>query len=175
MKKLSGLVFDHYDDTDGELLRALFPSVEQVPDLIKTAHYMSPEQRAALPADVFALELLDGPVVLRKFACIDAGNTALSIEYFLKTAHKLPEPAQKVAAANLCTACSWYGLEPPKQLEKIALLGALATLATLPSTVKGTKDQMGRNMAVARASGGTVNPEALMFENPTVSGARSQG
>jgi len=175
MKKLSGLVLDHYDDAGGDVLRSLFGSKDSVPDLIKQAHYMSPEQRASLPADSFALELIDGDVVLRKYACIDAGNTALSVEYFLKTAHKLPEEAQKVAAANLLTACDWYAIDPPEELQKVAIgLGGVAQLAMAPMVLKDSKKQMGQNMAVARASGGAVNPEALSFRNPVASGARNQ-
>ena len=171
MKKLSGLVLDHYDDADGEVLRSLFSSTAEVPDLIKHAHYVAPEELAKLPSDVFALELIDGPVVLRKFACVDPGNTALSVEYFFKTANKLPEEAQKVAAQNLVTACGWYGIEPPAQLQKVAVgLGTLATMAMAPTVIKDTKKQIDQNMATARASGGAVNPEALTFANPMLGG-----
>lgn len=167
MEKLSGLVLDHYDDLSGEVLRSIFPTKESVPDLIKQAHFIQPEERAELPSDVFALELIDGPVVMRKFACTDPGNTALSVEYFLQTAHRLPAEAQKVAASNLVTACGWYDIDPPEQLQKIAIgLGTLATLAVAPSIVKGTKEKIDQNMQVARASGGAVNPQALSYKSP---------
>ena len=167
MEKLSGLVLDHYDDTEGAVLRAIFPTEDSVPDLIKQAHRISPEELAQLPSDVFALELIDGSVVMRKYACTDPGNTALSVEYFLKTAHRLPEEAQKVAAQNLITACGWYNIEPPDQLKKVAFgLGGLMTLAVAPSIAKGTKEQIDRNMQVARASGGAVNPQALTYKSP---------
>ena len=121
MNKLSGLVLDIRDDHEGEVLRSIFPTPESLPDLVKTAQKITPELDEKLPDDLFALVLHDGDTTLRKYACIDAGNTALSVEYFMKTAHKLPENAQKVAAANLCTACGWYGIEPPEELEKVAV------------------------------------------------------
>lgn len=120
MEKLSGLVLDVYDDPSGEVLRAIFPRYEQVPELIKSAHVVTPDERAQLPDDLFALVLEDGPVELRKYACIDAGNTALAVEYFMQLRHKLPEEAQKVAAANLEVACGWYDIDPPEELQKVA-------------------------------------------------------
>lgn len=158
MEKLSGLILDVYDDR-GAIIRELFPRQEDLPESVKTAHALSPTEREALPDDVFALVLQDGDVSLRKYACTDAGNTLLSVHYFLKTAHLLPQEAQKVAAKNLLQACSWYGLQRPQELEKVALgIGGALTLASLPSVVKGTKDQIGRNMQMARASGSVVNP-----------------
>jgi hypothetical protein len=159
MLKLSGLILDVYDDQRGQVMRELFQARDAVPDFIKQAHALQPDEREALPDDVFALILQDQDVTLRKYACIDAGNTELAVRYFLSTGHKLPVEAQKVAAANLITACSWYGLTPPDELTKVAFgLGTALTVATLPSTIKGTKDQISRNMQVARASGSVVNP-----------------
>ena len=165
MNKLSGLVLDQYDDAEGDILRSIFPTEESIPELVKQAHLMEPEERAKLPATSFALELIDGDVVMRKFACTDPGNTALSIEYFFKTAYKLPAEAQKTAAVNLITACGWYDIEPPELLQKVASLGALIgrgiQVATLPAVVKGTKQQISSKMQVAKASGGVVNPSML--------------
>ena len=157
MEKLSGVVIDAGDDYNGAVLRSIFPTQESVPDLIKSAEYLPPERRAVLPDDLYALVLQNGEdVALRKFACTDAGNTALSVEYFMKTAHKLPENAQKVAAANLCEACSWYDIEPPEVLEKIALAkwkavaGAPAALAKRLGV--GT---LSKNPAAALGKGGS--------------------
>lgn len=127
MEKLSGLVLDAYDDAGGQTLRQIFPTRQSVPEFVKSAHYLAPEEHAALPDDVFALVLKDGDVSLRKYACTDPGNTVLAVEYFLREGHKLPEEAQKVAAANLQVACGWYGIPPNQMLEKVAfgaLLGA---------------------------------------------------
>lgn len=163
MEKLSGLILDHYDDTDGEVLRDIFPTFEEVPSFIKQASHHPREELDRFPSDLFALELVNNDVVMRKFACTDKGNTALSVQYFLKTGHKLPAEAQKVAAENLVKACAWYGLEPPEDLKKVAV--NLLTLAMAPSVVKGTKDQIGRNMQVAKASGNVVNPKNLSLQS----------
>lgn len=131
MDKLSGLILDIYDDTKGDVLRTLYASGQDIPEQIKTAQLLQDEDRRALPDDVFALVLHDGDVTLRKYACVDAGNTVASVDYFLANAYKLPAEAQKVAAANLQVACGWYGLTPPEELEKIAMgaLGAVGGLA----------------------------------------------
>jgi len=122
MDKLSGLVLDFYDDPEGAILREVFPTRGSVPGIVKEAHALTSDERNKLPDEAYALVLVNGDVEMRKFATIDEGNTALSVEYFLKTAHKLPEEAQKVAAHNLCCACDWYGLEAPEELQKIAAL-----------------------------------------------------
>lgn len=108
MQKLSGLILDVYDDRKGELFKSIFSTRDEVPELIKSAHLMTEEERRALPDDVFALVLHDGDVTLRKFACTDPGNALLSMLYFHKTAHKLPLEAQKVAAKNLLVADGWF-------------------------------------------------------------------
>ena len=108
MQKLSGLILDVYDDRKGEVFKAIFPTRDEVPDLIKSAHFMTEDERRALPDDVFALVLHDGDVTLRKFACTDPANVELSMLYFQKTAHKLPVEAQKVAAKNLLVADGWF-------------------------------------------------------------------
>lgn len=121
MKKLSGLVLDVYDDAEGVISRELFGSSEKIPEITKTAHVLTVDERAGLPDEAFALILMDSGVELRKFATVDAGNTAISVAYFLKTAHKLPVEAQSVAAENLWAACDCHGLEVPEGLKKLAL------------------------------------------------------
>jgi hypothetical protein len=170
MEKLSGLVLDPTDDYNGAVLRSIFPTRESVPELIKSAssEFLDAGRRAQLPDDLFALVLRHGDVSLRKYACVDAGHTALSVEYFLKTGHKLPEEAQKVAAKNLCTACSWYDIEPPEELQKIALgLVRAAQLGLVgPMAVSETRAGIKKNMAEARRSGGAVNPNVLGGQPP---------
>lgn len=120
MEKISGLVLDVFDDPTGEILKQVFPTYDSVPEVVKTAMPLSSVDRASLPDDVFALVLHNDGVVLRKYACVDEGNTCLSVEYFLKTAHRLPLEAQKVAASNLVTACGWYNVDPPESLLTLA-------------------------------------------------------
>jgi hypothetical protein len=148
----SGLVLDVYDDTGGDVLRALFPTFDALPPVVKTAHSLSPDDRERLHDDAFALVLLSGEHKLRKYACVDAGHTLLSTAYFLANAHKLPAEAQKVAAANLHEACGWFGLEPPEALEKLALgVGTALTALTAVPTIKGTAQQVKGNLAATRA------------------------
>ena len=123
----SGLILDMHDDYSGEVIREIYPSLGDVPEIVKTAQKLSQEDLDSLPDDVFALVLQQGDTTLRKYACVDEGNTILNVEYFLKTAHKLPKEAQKVAARNLLTACDWYNIEPPEELKKIAFIGALVS------------------------------------------------
>lgn len=122
----SGVVLDIYDDVGGEVLRTMFPTRDDVPGFLKTAHVLSADERHRLPDDAFALVLVNGDETLRKFACIDEGNTTLSVLYFLKHAHKLPDVARQRAAENLKVACAWYGLDVPEELEKEAGLGSMA-------------------------------------------------
>jgi hypothetical protein len=155
MLKTSGLVLDVHDDIGGEVLRSFFPTQESIPEVIKEAHALTPKERELLPDDDYALVLIDGDQKFRKFACIDEGNTQLNVLYFAANAHKLPEEAQKVAASNLVTACGWYGIKVPEEIEKIALgLDTVAkglSLASIPSTVKGVHTQMKQNMSGIRA------------------------
>lgn len=151
----AGIVLDLYDNPHD--LKAIFTSVDVIPDSVKVAHRLSSDELDKLPDDVFALVLLNDGDRLRKFACVDEGNTLLNLGYFFLHGHKLPEEAQKTAAANLKVACGWYGLEVPEELEKIALgLGTMMTAAMLPSMAKGTGSQISSNLAATRAAGGTV-------------------
>lgn len=158
MQKLSGLVLDFYDDPDREVLKALGAALpgghERLEEVTKTAHILSDDERDRLPDDTFALVLLDGDVSLKKFAMADRGNTQLSIAYFLQTRDRLPEEAQKVAARNLCTACGWYGLEPPEELQKVALspMTLLSAGLVLPGAVQEGK----KNLQAVRGAGGTI-------------------
>ncbi len=166
MKKLSGLVLDVRDDYDGAVLRSIFPTDGEIPAFVKSAAVITPELAARIPDDLFAVVLHDEDVVLRKFACVDAGNTALSVEYFLKTAHKLPLEAQVVAATNLITACDWYGINPPEQLQKVAMsLGpdamekialGLGTALNLGLTVPGMARQAKMNLGATEGAGHMV-------------------
>ena len=152
MRKTSGLILDVYDDVDGALLRSMFPTPSEVPELVKSAQHLS-EVGADLPDDLYALVLVDEGTTLRKFACHDPGNTALSVLYFLKTAEQLPENARVTAAENLKVACGWYGMEPPEELEKVAFgLNTALTAMQVPATIKSVKAGVKTNMAGIRAN-----------------------
>lgn len=158
----SGLVLDLFDDVQGEVLRSIYPTEQDLPEKVKTAHALSSSEREKLPDDAFALVLLNGEQKLRKFACIDGGNTTLSVNYFLKTAHKLPVEAQKVAAENLIQACGWYDIEVPEALQKLAFLGTAMNALTVIPTVTGTAHEMKNRLQenkVLGAGGHVVTPD----------------
>jgi len=162
--EMGGLVLDVFDDFNGNVLREIWPTFDDVPAQVKTAHVLVGDELARLPDDVFALVLINHGEKLRKFACTDPGNTELSLQYFLKNAFKLPVEAQKTAAENLKTACSWYDLEVPEPIEKIALgLGTAMTALTALPIAKGTAASIKQNMSATRAlegaGAGIVTPQ----------------
>lgn len=123
MPRLSGYVFDHHDDVDGRIAKSAFPSYNDIPDFVKTAARLSEGDVDQLSDDQFALILLQSGVKMKKYATIDAGNTALSVLYLLKQAHLLPPGAVKIAATNLIGACEFYRLDIPEELVKAAETG----------------------------------------------------
>ena len=123
MSQMTGLVFDPYDDTTGEVLKSIIPDPSGLPAFVKEARRILPEDAGGIPDDNYALVLLKEGHKMRKFATVDKGNTALSVMYLLKQAHLLPPRAVKVAAHNLIEACGRYGMEPPTQLKLAAKAG----------------------------------------------------
>ena len=159
----SGLVLDVYDDVHGDVIRGLFSSLEAIPNLLKQAQDIGAD-RNKLPDDAFALVLVNGEERLRKYACLDAGNTALSVFYFLENGHKLPDEAQKVAAENLITACGWYDITVPAPLEKVAAGGVLRGAL---GTGLGAAQTMGQAAAAPiQALRAIANPVAAVKRNP---------
>ena len=162
--RTSGLLLDVYDDFDGAMLRTLYPTAADIPNGVKTAAVVQGALYDQLPDDVFALVLRNDGEKLRKYACVDPGNTELSLQYFLKNAHKLPREAQKVAAQNLAVACGWYDMPVPEALMKIAGIGGAALGAAgkvlgpvvTGATVLGAGNQISQNMRAANAAGGQL-------------------
>lgn len=154
MSSSSGMVLDVHDDVGGATLRRIYPTLQDVPESVKTAGALDP---ATLPDHLFALVGRDGEDVVRKYACYDEGNTQLSVAYFLETGHKLPQLAQKTAAANLVEACGWYDIPVPESLEKVALgLGTLMSAATTIPAVTGTAREIKSNLAAVKPAGGQI-------------------
>lgn len=173
--KTSGLVLDIYDDFRGDVVRAIYPSQDVIPESVKTASALSAEQRDLLPDDAFALVLLNNGEKLRKYACIDEGNTTLAVEFFLKTGHNLPAEAQKVAAANLFQACTLYGVKPHESLEKIAVLGALLTAIPAITTAAAMPGQISQGLQENKilGQGGRVvtgDERAMLHKQADVTG-----
>ena len=160
----SGLILDVYDDVGGAQLKSFFPTAQDIPGLVKSAHVLDSNGLGQLPDDVFALVLVNGEDKLRKYACIDEGNTALSVVYFLKNAHKLPAEARQRTAENLKIASGWYGLDVPEELEKEALsLGRAFQHATttLPAA-QGAYHQTKGNLEAIRHAEQSGGPEAAL-------------
>lgn len=144
MKRLSGYVFDSYDDVDGQVLRTIVDNPATFPDFVKTASRLTPHQIDHLPDDQFALILFDGTDKMKKFATVDKGNTTMSVLYLLKQAHLLPPEIVKTAARNLIGALQHHGLAVPTELEKAAKSGAspLSGKSQHPFVNKGKVQQL---------------------------------
>lgn len=124
MTRLAGYVFDTYDDEDGQVLRSIVENPNHLPPFVKTASRLTEAQIDALSDDQFALVLLAdtvaGPVKLKKYATVDKGNTALSVLYFLKQAHLMPQEVATTGARNLIAALDMYSMPIPDDLAKLA-------------------------------------------------------
>ena len=106
---------DFYDD-NGALLRALVEDITAIPDFVKQAHIMDGKE----DSDLYALVLDKEGSIFKKFPTYDAGNTWISSSYFAENHDKLPEEAQKVAAANLKEACENFDIPVLPVIEKMA-------------------------------------------------------
>jgi hypothetical protein len=124
--KTAGVVLDFYDDPTGQMLKETFPDPNELPAIIKEAHILNQEERDVLRDEAYALVLVNEGKVLRKFACVDRGNVALSALYFLKTHDRLPEEAVKTAAENLARSCDELGVPGGPTLRKIAAANGMA-------------------------------------------------
>lgn len=162
----TGSIVDFYDDPQGSVLKSRLPQ-GQVPDFIKQAEFLTDEIRGKLPDDVFALVMIDQGDRMRKYACTDKGNTALSVIYFMQNRDRLPEEAQKVAAANLVTACEWYDLVPPLELLKTS--GVLSFLAKNPG--KTLNSAMVGSTVAAKGSEGMARHNVAMGKMSDVTGS----
>lgn len=116
----SSVVLDFYDDPAGSGLKKVYPKMEDLPEVIKEAHILNPQEREVLRDEAFAVVMQDQGKTFRKFACVDAGNTLLSVIYFTQNYQQMPEEAVKVAAANLVDACEEFGLAIPELLKEAA-------------------------------------------------------
>jgi len=118
MIKTAGVVLDFYDD-QGAALKAKLAG-RDVPATLADAEVLDAEKLAALPDNAFAAVIINGDAKLRKYACVDKGNTAASAIYFLENKSKLPGEARIKIAANLVSACRFYDMVIPPDLMKEA-------------------------------------------------------
>lgn len=112
-------IFDVYDDPTGEVLKRKFASIREIPPFIKTAACVAPSD--SLPDGSYALVAFDRTgTKMRKFACVDQGNTALSVIYFLEGKNQFSKTAQVKIAQRLVEACVLHKLDVPEILQKLA-------------------------------------------------------
>ena len=110
-------ILDVYDDHSGSVLTRLVPEKGSLPEEVKTASVVTGDD----VDEVFALILrAEDGTKKRKYACVDAGNTVLSVLYFMDRKNILPDEMRKVAAHNLVVACYRHGITVPPVLEKQA-------------------------------------------------------
>lgn len=174
MIKTAGVVFDFYDDQGAFLKQKLAGKV--VPDAIAEARVLDGGELAALPDNAFAAIIRNGDETLRKFACVDEGNTAVSTLYFLENSHKLPMVARIKIASNLVDACRYFGLVPPTMLTKAAMGkvlikgdGAEVTAAReRQAALKKSADLSGTSEMPISAKGSTHVKTAAVIADPYV-------
>jgi len=120
--RIAGIVLDLHDDPKGLVLRnKLASSGVDLPKKLASYRPLDEEQRDALPDRLFALVATSGDETVRKFAMDSAENLSLSLIYFDETHRLLPYETQQKVACNLINGCSWYEVDPPEGLVKIAL------------------------------------------------------
>lgn len=176
--KYAGVTLDWYDDK-GATLKSKFPTPEALPETIKEANIQPFEK---LGQEDFALVAVDEGNVLCKFACHDPGTTAMSVIYFMEHGDKLPESAQKTAAANLVEACQQFGLQAPNTLQKIAMLvppelrrallgaGIGAAGGGVGAAVDGNPDTRTGRAATGSATGALLGAAGGALGHPFIGG-----
>ena len=163
--KTAGVVFDFYDDLSGSLLKLTFPTPEALPEFVKTAHILSPEEHGVLRDEAYALVMANEGKILRKFACVDAGNTLLSCLYFEENAQKLPEEAVKVAAVNLASFCQDFGFEPTNFVKMAAKGGQSRTRDSMKQPLVGDEADWAARTNLVSIRGGADSGRVIPTAN----------
>lgn len=153
--KTSGLVLDFYDDKSGGILRDVCPTPDRLPEAVKTAHILSPQEREVLRDEAYALILHNDGQQLRKFACVDEGNTVLSTLYFMETFDRLPPEAVKVAAQNLAAFNEEFGLPVPHLLKLAAATGMSRKRDTMNQPLVGDEADWAARTNLVSTRGGS--------------------
>lgn len=114
---LKNKIIDFYDDAAGMVAREVLEKVASAGDIL-TQPIPTHDELKGLHNNEFALVYVDSTQeVYRKFPVDSAASTALSAEYFSKTASQLPDQAREVAGSCLKIACIAYELEVPGFLQ----------------------------------------------------------
>ena len=173
--KTAGVVFDFYDDLSGELVKTAFPTPDDLPDLVKTAHILNSEERGVLRDEAYALVMSNEGKILRKFACVDAGNTLLSCLYFEENAQRLPEEAVKVAAVNLASFCQDFGFEPTNFVKMAAAGGQSRTRDSMRQPLVGDEADWAARTNLVSIRGGADSGRVIPTANQmkTASGGKT--
>lgn len=171
MIKTAGAVFDFYDD-NGAFLREKLAG-QKVPEAIAEAAVLAPQGLAELPDNAFAGVIINGDDTLRKFACVDKGNTMVSAMYFLENRIKLPDTARIKIASNLLAACRHFQVAPPPALAKEAagrvLIKGDGAEMTVPRKGEKTADLTGTNvMPITAAPSIRKSKQAAVISDPYV-------
>jgi len=121
--KLEHSVLDLFDDHSAD--KTLMKIACNLSNDLKHEPLPSVQDRNRLEDFQFALTLITKTASkLNKYPLDSKINTALSNEYFHLNHHKLPEEAQKIAAAHIVKACDKYGIDAHQSV-KIASLGEM--------------------------------------------------
>lgn len=167
MINVAGSVIDPYDDDFASLRDMAAGSA--LPEFIKQASIMSPEELKNLPDHAFAVVVVGGAEPMRKFACVDKAHTAVGAMYFLRNREDLAPAVREKVAANLCRACEHFGLEVPIELVKEAkkakvLIKSDGAEMVVPARHEKTSDVVGTNiMPLTKKS-----KKAALLEDPYV-------
>lgn len=110
--KLAGALLDFQDDLSGTIVKLLFPTIEDMPEIIKTADLRSAEETQLMPSDRFALVHAEGDEgLIRKYACVDAGSTILQAMYYAALGD-FPAGMQKQAEERFIAFGEQYQVRP---------------------------------------------------------------
>ena len=152
--RLTGVILDIYDDPKATVLLQKLAG-RPLPEELGNSDLLSPQELSQLPDHLFGLVAANGDSTLRKFATHDPAHTVTSVMYFLETKNLLPPEVQKVAASNLLIACEDYGIAPPEELQKVAILGLVSgalDAASIPGKLRESAGQGRATMDSFRAA-----------------------
>lgn len=153
----AGVILDFYDDVAGSLVKQANASLGSPGELATTLgdfHFLTPEEHEVLRDEAYALVMQDEGKVFRKFACVDEGNTALSVLYFMQNWDKLPPEAVKVAAANLEEWCGEYEIPVPHFLKLAKVSGMSRTRDSVRQPIVGEDADWAQRTNLASIQGG---------------------
>jgi hypothetical protein len=173
--KTAGVILDFYDDLSGDLFKKAFPTVAEIPEVVKTAHILVPEERDVLRDEAYALVMHNEGKLIRKFACVDEGNTVLSVLYFMQNYDKLPTSVVKTAAENLSAFCEEYDLPVPSMLKLAAKAGMSRTRDSVRQPIVGDEADWAQRTNLVSVRGGSDSGRVIPAANQMKTAESRQG